>query len=235
MNVGFPSESRQMSDYGEGLEGDLIKGIARSAEQIADVHATLTSPRGDFFRRRLLHLLSGGGLPQEEIENLRKEFGLEESERHLNKFIGYHLIEPISVGGKAGYHRTRLGEQAINAVRELERRIGEERATKIFQSALGTNSIRLFVKVYGSPKEPQGEDIVFTPLEIGQLSTFLPRTVEGIAAIDKLDAAGLVSYLDDGNVHVNPRRSGAFYYYLRRLYQLLWVVRKRSELGQPQG
>ena len=233
MNVGSAGESKQMSDYEEGLEGDLINGIGRSAEQIADLHATLTSRRGEFFRRRLLHLLSGGGLSQEEIENLRKEVRLEESERHLNKFITYHLIEPISVGGKAGYHRTRLGEQASNAVRELERKIGEERATKIFEAALGTNSIRLFLKVYGSRKEPKGEDIVFTPLEIGQLSTFLPRTVEGIAAIDKLDAAGLVSYLDDGNVHVNPRRSGAFYSYLKHLYQLLFVVRKSDELAQP--
>ena len=235
MNVGYPSESKQMSDYGEGLERDLIKGIARSAEEIADLHATLTSARGKFFRRRLLHLLSGGGRSREEIENLRKELGLEESERHLNKFITYHLIEPISVEGQEGFHRTRLGEQAINAVRELERKIGEERAKKIFQAALGTNSIRLFLKVYGSPTEPKGEDIVFTPLEIGQLSTILPRTVEGIAAIDKLDAAGLVSYLGDGNVHVNPRRSGAFYYYLKRLYQLLLAVRESGELGQAQG
>ena len=37
----------------------------------------------------------------------------------------------------------------------------------------------------------------------------------------KLDDAGLISYLDDGNVHVNPRRSTAFYHYLRNLYLLL--------------
>ncbi len=39
--------------------------------------------------------------------------------------------------------------------------------------------------------------------------------------MDKLDDAGLVSYMDDGNIHVNPRRSTAFYAYLRKLYQLL--------------
>lgn len=39
--------------------------------------------------------------------------------------------------------------------------------------------------------------------------------------MDKLDGAGLVSYMDDGNIHVNPRRSTAFYAYLRKLYQLL--------------
>ena len=47
------------------------------------------------------------------------------------------------------------------------------------------------------------------------------RGVEGVSAIDKLDDAGLTSYLEDGNVHVNPRRSTAFYHYLRNLYILL--------------
>jgi len=77
------------------------------------------------------------------------------------------------------------------------------------------------LKIYGSDKLPAGKDIIYTPLEIGQISAFLPRTVEGIAAVDKLDSAGLVSYLDDGNIHVNPRRSTAFYYYLKGLFQLL--------------
>ncbi|MCH8986913.1 hypothetical protein IIA94_01955, partial [Patescibacteria group bacterium] len=121
-----------------------------------------------------------------------------------------------------GYRRTELGERAINAIRELERKVGEERAKPIWEAALGKNSIRLFLKVYGSPKKSNDEgDIVFTPLEIGQISTFLPRTIEGIAAIDKLDDAGLVSYLEDGNVHVNPRRSTAFYSYLKNLYSIL--------------
>ena len=44
--------------------------------------------------------------------------------------------------------------------------------------------------------------------------------------MDKLDDAGLVSYLDDGNIHVNPRRSTAFYAYLRKLYELI---------AKPQG
>ncbi len=47
------------------------------------------------------------------------------------------------------------------------------------------------------------------------------RSIEGISSMDKLDDAGLVSYLDDGQIHVNPRRSSAFYAYLKKLYQLL--------------
>lgn len=209
-------------DFGE-LKGAVIKEIARYAEPLADMHATLTSPRGEFFRSHLLHLLSNG-LSLEQIEELRKEVGLEESERHLNKLIAYRLIEPTFVDKKEGFRRTALGEQAVNAVRELERKIGEEAATKIFEAALGKNSIRLFLKVYSSAKEPWGEDVIFTSLEIGQLASFLPRTIEGVAAIDKLDAAGLVSYLDDGNVHVNPRRSTAFYYYLRSFYKILMAA-----------
>ena len=37
-----------------GLAGELIRDIFGAAETIADLHACLTSPRGDFFRLRLL-------------------------------------------------------------------------------------------------------------------------------------------------------------------------------------
>ena len=56
---------------------------------------------------------------------------------------------------------------------------------------------------------------------MGQLIRLFARSVEGISAMDKLDDAGLVSYLDDGNIHVNLRRSTAFYAYLKSLYQVL--------------
>ena len=68
-----------------------------------------------------------------------------------------------------------------------------------------------------------------TPLEIGQLIRSFSRSVEGIAAIDMLDDAGLISYLEDGGVHVNPRRSTAFYHYLRNLHYLR--VRARESGG----
>ena len=119
--------------------------------------------------------------------------------------------------------RTGLGEEALNAVRELERKIGEERATVICEAALGVNAIKLFLTIFGDNKEPDlsTREVIYTPLEIGQLIRGFVRNVEGISSMDKLDDAGLVSYLDDGNIHVNPRRSTAFYAYLRKLYHLL--------------
>lgn len=204
------------------LPGTVIKDIYKQAEQIARLHATITSPRGEFFRQKLLQLLADG-LTAEEILQLTKEFGLEESRRHINKFLDAGFIALADLDGKEGYARTALGEEAINALRELERKIGPEKAKAIYMAALGPNSLRLFLRVYSHQSDGASvdTDIIYTPLEIGQLSAFLPRTIEGLAAIDKLDDAGLVSYLEDGNIHVNPRRCVAFYQYLKGLYKLI--------------
>ena len=40
----------------------------------------------------------------------------------------------------------------------------------------------------------------------------------GVSSIEKLDATGLVSYREDGNVCMNLREATAFYHYLTRLY-----------------
>ena len=108
-------------------------------------------------------------------------------------------------------------------VRELERKIGEDRAMSICQEALGVNALRLFLTIFGNNKEVDlaSREVLYTPLEIGQLIRLFTRSLEGISSMDKLDDAGLVSYMDDGNIHVNPRRSTAFYAYLKKLYQLL--------------
>lgn len=218
MNTQQQENTTNNSNSSPASVGIAIREIFQDAQRVADLHATLTSPRGEFFRRRLLQLLAGG-LAQEEVERLRKEFGLEESKRHLNKFLEHRLIVKEE-GGR--YRRSELGERAVNTVREMERKVGEERAKPIWQAALGKNSISLFLKLYGSPKKPtQGMDIIYTPLEIGQIARFLPRTIEGISATDKLDNAGLVSYMEDGNIHINPRRSTAFYSYLQGLYSIL--------------
>jgi len=220
-----PSQEEHIKD----LKGDVIKEIFKEAEKIADLHATLTSPRGNYFRKRLLGKLTKP-LEESAVEKLGAQFGVREYQRHIHKLINLGLVSKQQNEVAADSHtymRTYDGEDAINAVRELERKLGAERAQSIFAAALGKNSIRLFLKVYGNPKPPnKAGDIVYTPLEIGQLTTFLPRTVEGISAIDKLDGAGLVSYLDDGDIHVNPRRSTAFYQYLKELYRLLVKVGK---------
>ena len=122
-----------------------------------------------------------------------------------------------------GYVRTSLGEEALNTVRELQRKVSEEHARSIADAGLGSDAIKLFLTIFANPKEVDltTREILYTPLEIGQLIRIFSRSVEGVSAIDKLDDAGLISYLEDGNVHVDPRRSTTFYHYLRNLYSLL--------------
>ena len=205
------------------LEGVTIKKVYENVESVAELHGVLSSPRGQYLHRRLLHSMRGG-LMRDEIERLRQEHGVEESDRHINKLVKWGLIEPVrTTGGISGYVRTARGEDALNAVRELERKIGEERTRTICEAALGPNALKLFLTIFGSSKEPEpsSRELVYTPLEIGQLMRLFTRSLEGISSMDKLDDAGFVSYLDDGNIHVNPRRSAAFCAYLRKLYQLL--------------
>ncbi len=212
-----------MDDGVPALEGVTIKEMYRNVDAVADLHGVLSSPRGRYLHRRLLHALRGG-LTLDEIEALRKEQGVEESDRHVNKLAKWGLIEPMESSGEVtGYVRTGLGEEALNIIRELERKVGEERATIVNQAALGANALRLFLTIYGNDKDPNFSswEVVYTPLEIGQLLRVFSRSVEGISSLDKLDDAGLVSYLDDGNIHVNPRRSTAFFAYLRSLYNLV--------------
>ena len=204
-------------------EGETIGKIFQHIDAVAELHAVLTSPRGQYLHRQLLHSLRGV-LSVPEIEGIRREHGVEEAERHINKLAKWALIQPVrSSEGISGYERTAVGEQALNAVRELERKIGEDRARAIFEAALGVNALRLFLTIFGNNKEPdvRKREVIYTALEIGQLMRVFARSLEGISSMDKLDDAGLVSYLDDGNIHVNPRRSTAFYAYLKKLYQLL--------------
>ena len=228
---------RQRENRGDdalpALEGVTIRKIFQDIEAVAELHAVVSSPRGQYLHRRLLHSLRGG-LTLDGIEKLRKELGVEEYERHVNKLAMWGLIEPVrSTDGITGYVRTDLGEEALNAVREVERKIGEDRARIIWEAGLGSNAIRLFLTIFGNNKalETSSREVIYTPLEIGQLMRLFARSVEGISSMDKLDDAGLVSYLDDGNIHVNPRRSTAYYVYLRKLFRLL--VKTQASVNTP--
>jgi len=185
-------QERQPSEDFPALAGVTIKEIFQNIEAVAELHAVLSSPRGQFLHRRLLHALRGG-LTHNEIERLRKEHGVEESDRHIHKLAKWGLIEPVGPSGEiTGYVRTELGEEALNAVRELERKIGEDRATNICQAALGVNALRLFLTIFGNNKEVDlvSREILYTPLEIGQLMRLFTRSVEGVSSMDKLDDAG---------------------------------------------
>ena len=97
--------------------------------------------------------------------------------------------------------------------------MGREAALAIYSAAIGPNSIRLFLRIYGDQKEADWDQlqIRYTPVEIGRLSLFLPRTIEGISAIDKLNEADLLVYKDDNQIHMQPLKARGFYQYLRGL------------------
>ena len=214
-------------------KGQVIKKILQQVDGIARFHAVLTSPRREYWRRRFLHALKTP-LTFDQLERLRKQAGVEEYQRHINKLVNCGMVRPVlSDGEVTGYVRTEIGESALNAVSELEREIGEERARAITEAPLGSDGIRLFLTIFGDNKEPDftSREIVYTPLEIGQLIRSFSRSVEAFSAIDMLDDAGLVSYLDDGGIHVNPRRSTAFYHYLKNLYRLLSEVDTSANSG----
>ncbi len=204
------------------LAGKTIKEIFKSAEQIAELHACLTSPRGDNFRMRLLQSMEVP-LDEADIERLRVESGVNEYHRHLHRLLGFGLVRKQETDGTGLYIRTALGETAVNAVREFERRMGSQIAQSVCSAALGPNSIRLFLRVYGDRREAQWDrlQVTYTPAEIGSLSLFLPRTIEGISAIDKLNEAGLLVYQDDNQIHMQPLRARSFYQYLHELYRIV--------------
>ena len=204
------------------LQGDLIKKIFVKAEEIAELHAATTSSRGDRFRARLLHALESK-MDRADVQNIAEETGLREYRRHLNKLTKFGLIRVESMAAGEEIVRTQLGEQAVNAQRAFERRLGIEEAKLVYDASLGTNSFRLFLRIYSSEKGIDWDKLKarFTPAEIGRLSLFLPRSIEGISAIDKLNEAGIVVYEDDGYIYVHPIRARGFYQYLRSLLEIL--------------
>ncbi len=158
------------------------------------------------------------------IEKLRTESEIKEYHRHLNKLLGFRLIQIQEIDDKNQYYiRTALGEQAVNALREFERRVGKKAAEAVYSASLGPNSIRFFLRVYGDKKETDWEhlQIRYTPAEIGKLSLFLPRTIEGLSAVDKLNEAGLLVYQDDNHIYMQSIKARSFYQYLQQLYKIV--------------
>ena len=159
-------------------------------------------------------------LGEADIERLRVESGINEYHRHLNRLLKFGLARLEKVDGEQRYVRTGLAERAINAVRELERRLDKEAARNVYSASLGPNSIRLSLRIYGDRREADWEQlrIRYTPVEIGRLSLFLPRVIEGVSAVDKLNEANLLVYRDDDHIHMQPKKARGFYQYLRQLY-----------------
>lgn len=204
------------------LAGEKIKEIFNEAEEIAELHACLTSSRGENFRLRLLQAMEVP-LFETEIEQLRIDSGINEYHRHLNRLLKFGLVQAKDIDGKKQYERTELGERAVNALRGFERRAGQEAARAIYSATLGPNSIRFFLRIYGNKREANRDDfqVQFTAAEIGRLSLFLPRTIEGISAIDKLNEADLLVYQDDNHFHMQTKMAVSYYQYLKELSGIL--------------
>lgn len=206
----------------EALEGKRIKEVFKNAQRIAELHNTLASKRGDYFRKKLLHMLGDTQDPG-LFGRLRDEAGVREYQRHIHKLIRFKLIEASPQAQGESFIRTPLGEEAVNALRELERNVGREAAKRIYEASLGMYSIQLSLRVYGSPKEADfvSRKVKYTPLEVGQLTYFLPRSMDGLASIDKLNEAGLLVYEDDEHVYAPAILLRSFYKYLLALHEIL--------------
>lgn len=205
-----------------------IKMIFKLAKPISILHQILTSPTCNYFRLRLLQKLERT-LIIDEIKKLRAESGAEEFSRHINMLLRFKLVKKTIKDRKETYKRTELGEEALNAVKKLQRKLGKKDAKKIFDASLGKNSIRLFIKIYEQNKDfalnkdflKKKKEIIYEPLEIGKISLFLQRSIEGLAAIDKLDLAKLLYYDEDGHVHFPSIKARSFFQYLKELLDIL--------------
>ena len=128
-------------------------------------------------------------LNQGAIEQLRLDADINEYHRHLNRLLRFGLARIQEAGGTRNDVRTEQGERAVNALREFERRVGADAAQIVYNGSLGPNSIPLFLRICGQPREADWDHrrISYSPAEIGRLGLFLPRTIEGLSAIDNLN------------------------------------------------
>ena len=210
------------------IHGKVIKEIFREAKKVATLHSVLTSPRGNYFRLNLLHRLQES-LTESELVRLSNETGLSEYQRHISMLLENQLLEETSSDSEKTYVRTKQGLRAVNAVAAFERRLDIDSVHKLFDASLGINSIRFFLKVYGQKREMFLDEqtrefrLRFEPIEIGKLARFLPRTVEGLSAIDKLQQAELLVYEGDGYVYLSPIKARSFYQYLEALFAMIQI------------
>jgi len=135
------------------LAGRTIKDVFHRAEEISWLHWCLTSTRGDYLRLRMLQAMETP-VQEAEIEKFQVEPGVEEHIRHLNKRLKAGLVSAEGLDSESKYARIELGERAVNALGEFQRNIGSDQARAVYSAALGPNSIRLFLRIYGNKREP---------------------------------------------------------------------------------
>ena len=192
-----------------------IRILDRRAVQLANLHTVISSPRGEFFRFRLLQMLEREKSLTELLEQKEKE-PIKELSRHLRMLQEFSLVAEMMTDGKRMYKRTTKGEATINALRALGRRVGEETFSSILHANFGVNSIRFFLRTYGYKKDldlrkPQVE---FTPYEVGKIALFLRHNVvAGVSVIDKLSSTGILVYLEDGTIRLDSKKAQALFQY----------------------
>ena len=227
-----------MADYGvtDKLAGRLIKDIFDSAERVAELHSCLTSPRGSNFRLRLLQAMEVP-LDEQAIERLRVEAAINEYHRHLNRLLRLRLVSLQEADGARQYGRSESGESAVNALREFERRVGAEAAQAVYSAALGPNSIRLFLRIYGNQKEADWDrmQITYTPAEVGRLSLFLPPHHRR-PVCHRTSSTRPTSWPTGTTArsHMQPSKARSFYQYLQHVHRLS-VVPEVSTNGDSPG
>ena len=206
------------------LQGEMINDMVELSDDLANLHKSISSPNGNYFNSALLHELRKR-LNEDQLEEFRKKFNVSEYERHIHKFLNFNLVTEELIDGKKVYERTKLGEQALNAMKEIEAKIGLNKAREIYECGLGRISIDLFLKLYGKKRFflsrylRKSLDIKYKSNKI--LRQFnLPRDVEGISAIDKFVESELLVY-KDRYFYLDTVKARSFYQYLKRLYKIL--------------
>lgn len=210
------------------LQGELINKIIILSKDLSELHKTISSPNGSYFNSALLRELRRRS-SKDQLEEFRKKLNVGEYERHLRKLLKFDLVIEQDIDGEKVYERTELGEQALNALREIEAKIGLDKAREIYGCGLGRNSIELFLKLYGKKRFflsrffKKSLEIKYKPYQIFKQFN-LPRDEEGISTIDKFVDAGLLDYRD-GLFYLDIVKARCFYQYLKRLYKILRGVK----------
>lgn len=220
--VNLPVQIKTVGRFKKTKDERKIRALDRRAAKLANLHTIISSPRGEFFRFRLLQILEVEKSMAELIE-LKKKEPIKELGRHLQMLQETFLIAETITDGKRTFKRTTKGEAAINAIRALGRRVGEETFSSILHANFDANCIRLFLRAYGYKKELniKKPHIEFTPYEVGKIAMFLDQNVLETSVIDKLNSAGILEYIDDGMIRMNSQKAQAIFQYWVDLYRII--------------
>ncbi len=205
-----------------------VRWIFKRAEPLALLHVVLNSSAGDRFGRRLLECLEDP-VAMDAVNRLAEDNGVSDAGRYVSAKLRHGLVRTVSAGaGNAtALVRTQLGDRALNALIALERRIGAAAVATISQADLGTNCLRLFLRLYtGNGKTASTvagrATTAYSWERVSELTMFLPRGIEALAAIEMLANAGLLIYDDAKQMLMLPSvRARAFYQYLIALGLLM--------------